>query len=367
MTRKTVLIIFILSMGIQIISAQNLIPNPGFEEKEIKSYDKSGKYFRAKNWEWIQPRGQFGWWQMPWSGLHIDQTMLPYIDSLLSNRKTNKAFITIYPYSGNCYIRSLGCKYKNVIQVKLKQAVQKGIVYYFEMYYRIDAEYYKNEKVDPFLINETDFGIFFSNKNAFDIAFMNDLYKNKIIIKPQIPIKLYDSIPIKGWTKFAAYYSPPNNYSYFMIGNFRDLGQNNPKIFQNITNFYIDNLVLKPYESLLTKDLQSTDQAFVLQGIYFKKDEAVYSEKSLYTLDLLLNFLKNNPKKNIEISSYTVNNPDNGLLSQQRAQAIADFMINHGIKPNRMNATGKDLSRMTSPKPTTELTKIERIELIIKL
>jgi len=79
----------------------------------------------------------------------------------------------------------------------------------------------------------------------------------------------------------------------------------------------------------------------------------------------LFNFLKNNPKKNIEISGYTVNNPDNSLLSQQRAQAIADFMINHGIKPNRMNATGKDVSRMTSPKPTTESSKNERIEIVV--
>ena len=262
---RFIFLVFCFSFSFQILIAQNLIPNPGFEEKEIKTYNKTGQYFRAKYWDWIQPRGEYA----PWTGMHIDKTMLPSIESRL-NSNINFNFIPVYPYQGNCYMRSIGCKYKNVIQVKLKQLISKGVVYYFEMYYRIGAEEVEKHEADPFLINQADFGIVFRNKNSFDIPFMTDLYNDKIILKPQIQVKSNDSTPIKQWTKFSAYFIPTMDYTYFLIGNFKDLGQHNPKIWQGIAEFYIDNLLLTPYETILAKDLLTINNAFVLQGIVFQ-------------------------------------------------------------------------------------------------
>lgn len=349
------------------LSAQNLIPNPGFEEKEMKDYDKGGKIFRAKDWDWIQPRGKYGWWQYPWSGLHIDKTMLPYIDSLLCQQKTEKAFITIYPYEGNCYMRSLGCKFKNIIQTKLKQPLRKGVVYYFEMYYRVDGMDYKREKAEPFSINRADFGVVFRDKNSFEQSFMKDLYQDKIMLRPNLPIKLNDSLPIKQWTKFTAYFIPTMDYSYFLIGNFRDLGQNIAGVWQGISNFYIDNLYLTPYENMLAKDLQSVNKPFVLEGIYFNDKEAVFQDKSVYTLDILFNFLKNNPNKKLEINCYMIKDKENSLLPKQRAEAVAGFMTKSGINANRISTFGKEEVVPPNKKLSkTDQMKMNRIEITIK-
>ncbi len=362
MIKKNWLLLLILCWSIQFLKAQNLIPNAGFEEKEIKTYDTSGKYFRAKDWDWIQPRGQYG----PWTGMHIDKTLIPSIKSRLNYHK-DVSFNPIYPYEGNCYMRSLGCKYKNVVQAKLKQPIMKGVVYYFEMYYRVDANKIEEEVADPFLINQADFGVVFRTKNSFDIPFMYNLYKNKITLNPFISIKLNDSTPIKQWTKFTAYFIPTMDYSYLLIGNFKDLGQHNPKIWEGICQFYIDNLFLTPYENMLSKDLQSVNKPFVLEGIYFKENEPEFETKSIYTLDILFNFLKINPKKSIEINCYTIKNQENNILSKQRAQAIANYLIEYGISATRILYIGKDeMYPATAKLSLSEQMKINKIEITIK-
>ncbi len=357
---KYILLFYFLNF--RVLMAQNLIPNPGFEEKEIKSYDKTGGYFRAKDWEWIQPRGEYA----PWMGMHVDSTMTPSIEKRLNHNKIYN-FTPIYPYQGSCYFRSIGCKFKNVIQAKLTKPLSKGVVYYFEMYYRIGAEKVDKYIADPFLINHADFGAFFTNKNFFNIVSMADLYHDKIKIKPLIPVKSNDSTPLIQWTKFTAYFIPQVDYNYILLGNFTALGQHNPKVWQGIAEFYIDNLILTPYENIFLNELQNMNKPLVLQGIYFTNDQSTLTNQSFYTLNILYNYMKCNPNTEIEIDCYMIKKNDNNLLSKQRAGEVAKYLINRGISPQRLHNVGYQDSIANNPNPSLiEQSKINRVEIIIK-
>lgn len=81
----------------------------------------------------------------------------------------------------------------------------------------------------------------------------------------------------------------------------------------------------------------------VLQNIFFDTGSFELKPSSLPELNNLLNFLKRNPDLKIEIQGHTDDvgsDDDNLLLSQQRAQSVADFLLEAGIPTARITYKG---------------------------
>lgn len=86
----------------------------------------------------------------------------------------------------------------------------------------------------------------------------------------------------------------------------------------------------------------------VLNNIFFDFDKATLRDISKVELEKLTKLMEINPKMSVEISGHTdaKGNEDYNLkLSQDRAQAVVNYLINKGIDKNRMVAKGYGKSK----------------------
>lgn len=95
-----------------------------------------------------------------------------------------------------------------------------------------------------------------------------------------------------------------------------------------------------------------------LAPIYFKQSLPVILESSYSELERLAELLQNNPTLAIRIEGHTdnVGRPEDlQRLSEQRAQAIRDFLIARGITPERVESVGFGASRPVNDNSTEDL------------
>jgi len=89
-------------------------------------------------------------------------------------------------------------------------------------------------------------------------------------------------------------------------------------------------------------------QVVRLNNIFFETAKSTLKTESFPELNRTIDFLKNNPTMEIEIAGHTDSDGSeetNQKLSQNRAQAVADYLISHGIETNRLIVHGYGESR----------------------
>jgi OOP family OmpA-OmpF porin len=95
------------------------------------------------------------------------------------------------------------------------------------------------------------------------------------------------------------------------------------------------------------------DGCWVPQGVYFDTDKAVIKETAV--LDEALAVLKANPSVSGEVHGHTDNTGSadhNQKLSEERAKAVRDYLIQRGIAPERIRAEGFGETRSTASNDT---------------
>ncbi|MBE8712625.1 OmpA family protein [Sphingobacterium hungaricum] len=101
-----------------------------------------------------------------------------------------------------------------------------------------------------------------------------------------------------------------------------------------INEEFIHTTLLEPIES---------GKLVTLNNIYFDVNKFDLLPTSISDLDVLLSFLKLNPKVSIELAGHTDNTGNktsNQLLSENRAKAVVTYLTNNGISSNRLKAVG---------------------------
>lgn len=89
--------------------------------------------------------------------------------------------------------------------------------------------------------------------------------------------------------------------------------------------------------------LYSINKPNIVENIFYDFDKATLRDESKYALNELIELLKINPNVTIELSSHTDRKGSvayNQSLSQRRAQSVIDYLIEHGIAKDRLEATG---------------------------
>ena len=110
------------------------------------------------------------------------------------------------------------------------------------------------------------------------------------------------------------------------------------------------------YKQEMTADSTNQDREYVLQfplssiskpvlidNIFFDFDRATLRPESAESLDELVQLLKDNSGVTIEIGAhcdYKGDDTYNQRLSQQRAESVVNYLINHGIDKKRLTARG---------------------------
>ncbi|MFP4094344.1 MAG: OmpA family protein [Cyclobacteriaceae bacterium] len=81
----------------------------------------------------------------------------------------------------------------------------------------------------------------------------------------------------------------------------------------------------------------------ILKNIFFDTNKASIRKESLVELNQIYNLLKAQPNIVIQINGHTDNVGDdayNQQLSEKRARAVADYLLNYGLSPDRVSAKG---------------------------
>jgi OOP family OmpA-OmpF porin len=111
------------------------------------------------------------------------------------------------------------------------------------------------------------------------------------------------------------------------------------------------------------------DAVISLQNILFDANKATLKTSSNTALTRLMNFLKTNPNLIVEISGHNNGLCDDSFadeLSQNRADAVATFLIENGIPKNQIQTKGYGKNQpITTNETTNGRRKNQRVELKI--
>ncbi|GGF26957.1 OmpA family protein [Echinicola rosea] len=133
-------------------------------------------------------------------------------------------------------------------------------------------------------------------------------------------------------------------------------------------------------ETILVNDLREKElvmltpadkgTSLVLQEVLFMKGTAdLADQNSLTYIDQLVDFMKENPSKKIRLEGHTDNVGNAALnkqLSMERASAIRDYMVDHGIQFERIMLRGMGGSEPIADNGSTEgREKNRRVEMVI--
>jgi outer membrane protein OmpA-like peptidoglycan-associated protein len=123
-------------------------------------------------------------------------------------------------------------------------------------------------------------------------------------------------------------------------------------LYQSMTFDYEHSPTLEPrvinFELMPVKKGERT----VMQNIFFESGKFELLPASIPELKKVIQFLNQNGDAKIEISGHTDdigNEADNLKLSNQRANAVAEYLIKNGIEKNRIIAKGMGKSKPLVP------------------
>ncbi|HNW97086.1 MAG TPA: OmpA family protein [Bacteroidales bacterium] len=362
------IILFLLLIKSTIISSQNLIPNPGFEDykkdcftSQLDSHDN----IECLN-NWFNP--SFG---------------LPGYENI----KDKYSFHPFKPHKGNGMITlDITINYDTLseyISVELKKALEKNTKYKLSFYLKV----WENTGV---VYN--NLGIIFSENKIHKIS-RYELYKYTPQIIWENPVGSYE------WLKYENYYIAKGGEKYITIGAFNK----NNSVLKKILNiykmnnssarYYLDDITLESIEKLnlqentdaivnteittIIKDQPKTEilniekgKSIVLKNIFFEFNSAVLKDSSFTELNLLVKYLTENNNSSIQINGYTDNIGSaeyNKKLSEDRAKAVADYLISKNINKERINYSGFGKENPISSNENDEgRSKNRRVEFIIQ-
>jgi outer membrane protein OmpA-like peptidoglycan-associated protein len=84
-------------------------------------------------------------------------------------------------------------------------------------------------------------------------------------------------------------------------------------------------------------------QVIRIEKLYFKADSSSIEPESVHVLEEIFQFLNENKNVIVEIGGHTNGQPPHEFcdrLSQERAQAVADYLMTEGIKEERLKVKG---------------------------
>lgn len=257
--------------------------------------------------------------------------------------------------------------YHEFIQAKLSKPLEIGKEYTFSCYVQLGRSagekhirqlYHMIKNLEVLPVAAGGLGVYFSEAEERDMTID--------VATPQLV--WYEPIVTQQgeWLQISKTFKASRPYQYFTIGNFYSDNDTatDLKNFEEVQNYNIEtkNIQLKkrrvgyylfddfwlgegpppaPTPSI-AEDLKKS-KAYTFRNVNFESGKADLLADAMPELDGLLDFLKNNPEVKVEIGGHTDNLGDdaaNQILSENRAKAVAKYLIFKGLDEKRIAAKG---------------------------
>jgi outer membrane protein OmpA-like peptidoglycan-associated protein len=115
----------------------------------------------------------------------------------------------------------------------------------------------------------------------------------------------------------------------------------------------LENAGCPNYKKVVVK----ADKLELKEKLYFAWDRATLEEASFATLDEVAQALKDNPSFRVQVEGHTDSSgtdDHNQTLSEQRAQAVLDYLAAHGVAKDRLTSKGFSSSQPNDTNQTVE-------------
>lgn len=100
-----------------------------------------------------------------------------------------------------------------------------------------------------------------------------------------------------------------------------------------------------------------------MRGLNFAPDTAVIRENTSVILNQVVKQLESCPHRSVRIAGHTDtrgSNAHNQKLSEDRARTVQQYLIDHGIAPERLKAVGYGKTRPIARGDTAEAQRLNR-------
>ncbi|MEZ4801445.1 MAG: OmpA family protein [Gelidibacter sp.] len=370
----------ILSFITHCVFSQNLVLNPSFE-----------RYNRCP--ELI---GTFSYNVENWSTPNLGTTdFFSNCSKSVGNTNYNGSQ---KPNDGNSYagfyLYSPG-NYREYIQGEISETLDMGKEYRMVFYISLAENSTDAIKNIGVLFTEEQLGFpktdSNKNPNLKKIAQKQFNQKNEKFIKPnKYTINQYELIEIQDsaffnntqdWTKVSIVYTAKGFEKYFSIGNFQSNGKTktHEQLYSKSHRFayyYVDDVSIESMEQLPSREFILEDKPldtsfesnriYIFKNVLFDFDKSELLSVSIEELDKLSKYLNRNQETSIEIYGHTDNvgtAKRNKELSLQRAKAVSDYLIAHGLNAERIKWFGYGSSKpMTSNQSEQGRAQNRRVE-----
>lgn len=246
-------------------------------------------------------------------------------------------------YAGLILIEGSDIDYKEYLQVKLSDSLVKDELYTLALNLSLAEN-------SSFSVDEL--GVYASVEEIKKVS-SNTLHLT--------PYALFWSPEVmsntKHWQKITLQFKAKGNEKYLLIGNFNTDRNTKGKRLKKLENpyeeyayYYVDNVscishntIMLPAAEPASEKVDQFVTSFILKDVYFNNDEALLLLRSVVELNNLVRTMNEHPQIVIEVLGHTDDNGDslyNIGLSQSRAEAVAQYLINAGILPHRINSQG---------------------------
>ena len=345
---KTILLLSLFVSSFS-LAAQNIIPNPGFEYYEYlpSRLSSSGRDFEKASKHWTTPNEAS--------------------TDLVNPRFNSKNLSTIPAHSGGnmAGIVINGDFWAEYAAVKLKKPIEPGITYYCEFWISMPP-YYSRKKPIPTFLND-----------YFGFRFENETYKySKEILKfkPQFSANEEILVEPTKWQKISGSFVAKEKATHLYIGQFLDEEQ--PEKLAT-GYFFIDDVFVEAFSSEAIRyapsryyKIEKGVASINMENIYFQTDKYDLLEESFPELNKLVDILEKNPTIRIQIQGHTDDEGDekyNKTLSENRATAVREYILEKGIEENRLESIGLGLSNPVATNQSEEGRQANRrVEFVVQ-
>ncbi len=259
--------------------------------------------------------------------------------------------------------------FREYIQIKLKKTIKPGIKTYCELWIQKDRQA---------KLVSNNIGFYFSQKKFYKET------EDFIEKEPQVNHSGIINQENLEWVKIEGSFIPDKPLIYLTIGNFYNNENTKMESFKKFrgsswipayAHYLIDDVRVwqegdVPEEKPVFEIAEiETNQPIVLKNILFDTNQATLKSTSFAELNQLFDFLQKNKTVKILIQGHTDNRGNdtyNLNLSTSRAHTVMDFLINKGIKVERLQSKGLGETQPMETNDTEEgREKNRRVEFLI--
>jgi outer membrane protein OmpA-like peptidoglycan-associated protein len=316
--------------------AQNLVPNPGFEEfsKCPITFSTDPKHFGPNDWN-SPSQGTPDYYNK----CAVGDMDVPRNWAGVSFAHSGVGYAGIYAWSTAKH------NYREYVQCKLKAPLKPGVFYNLQFYFRLSSySVYAIDRIGLALL-----------ESEVKVDHDSLLQINPILTK----INNIETLTNE-WYQASAKFQAKGGEQFLLIGNFSSNNVTESKKIEyregkslmlgSSAYYYIDDVSVSPVEIPVVDSLSATsiatikpNEAYVLNHINFQFNSFQLLPSSFDQLDFLVSVLKKNPQWKIQLNGHTDDQGSddyNLTLSANRATSVGDYIAQHGVSSERIQTRG---------------------------